>query len=128
MLDPALIEAIYRGLRAVALVTGALVAIDSVGVLFKPVEYPPHRPKANALAWLIASISVAGVSGYLTAGEYGLIGARAPHAVPIMLYGGLIVAFTIRAITRAHRPWLTVISACCMSCLAVFMAWQDVAG
>lgn len=127
MLDPDLVEAIYRGLRAIALVTGALVAIDSFGVLCKPIEHPPHRPKANAAAWLIASLAVAGASGFLTAGEYGM-GANREHMVPIIMYGGLVVAFTVRAVTRAHRPWLTVISASCMSCLAVLLAWQDLAG
>ena len=113
-------DALYEGLRAIALVTGILVAIDSIGVLFGAQERPPHSPKWNATAWLIASAVVACVSGYLTVEQYGVIGTTGTLTyTPILLYGGLVIAFTIRAVSRAERPWLTVISACCMSVVAV---------
>ena len=124
MIDPAIIEALYRGLRAVAMVTGLLVAVDSIGVLLKPRETPPHSPKWNASAWLVASLSVSAVAGVLTVGKYPTNNLYAP----IFLYVGLIVGFTVRAISRAERWWLTVISASCMSVMAVWIAWWDVAG
>ena len=97
MLDPDLIEAAYRGLRAIALVTGILVAIDSVGVLLCARENPPHKPKWNAAAWLIGSGSAATITGSLILGGYPANNMVAP----IFLYSGLSVSFTIRAISRA---------------------------
>ena len=124
-----LIEALFRGLRAVTLITGILVAIDAIGVMFKPVEHPPHKPKWNAAAWLLISLAAAFTTGYLTAGQIGLMTPEATsteRTVPLMLYIGLIGAFTVRAVIRAVKPWWTVLSVVCMSAAAVSMAVWDI--
>lgn len=113
-MDPLVLEALIRASRVVAGVTGALVVIDSVGILLGPLEKPPHKPKWSAFAWLVGGLTVIAVTGILIDARSGFVGHGDPRAAQLSVLGmyvGLASMFTIRAISRAHRPWLVLLSA-----------------
>lgn len=123
--DPLVQIAILQTLRVLTAVTGFLVAVDSFGVLFSVEEYPPHKPKWSATAWLVGSVTVSIAAAYLLS-ERGRIGDPTfGHKISVWgMYAGLTVAFTCRAISRARRPWFTVLSVFGMSVAGVtFALW-----
>jgi hypothetical protein len=132
MIDPSTFaDAFLRAMRVLACVTGLLVVIDSVGVLMRVPEFPRHRPRANALAWLIAGATAALVSGFLLAGRYGWIGAQSSLTAKLVgtsTWVGFSIAFILRATTRAPRPWLTITAALLMSVFGTVLALADPLG
>lgn len=130
-LAPNVVEAIHQTLRVLMAVTGTLVAIDSVGILIGPVEHPAHKPKWSAISWLILASVVASVSIYLLAATTGFVGNDSPSNQRIavwVLYSGLTVSFTCRAISRAHRPFFTLAAVIGMSIAGVLFALWDTGG
>jgi len=122
------LDALRRTMLVVAAASGVLVGIDSIAILMSYPERPPHRPRANALSWLIASAAVTCAGGYILFNRIDWIGAEAPidaKAALVVLYAGLAAAFTSRAVTRAPRPWLTVSAALLMSAAGTFFALLD---
>lgn len=124
-------EAFLRSMRLVACVTGALVVVDSIGVLARHPERPPHHPRANATAWLIAGSVTTLVAGFLLATQTGWVGGAAPQHGKIaitVLWAGLSLSFTARAVTRAHRPRLVILSVILMGIFALLLALADPGG
>lgn len=104
--------AALRGSRAAASITGALIAIDSIAVL---IEYSPRiaRPKYSAAAWLFAGLTTLVVGGFLISQGVVYITDLPPRQAALSataLWCGLAAAFTVRAIARAERPALTLLS------------------
>lgn len=123
-----ILEALLRSARMVTLVTGALVALDSIGILISPIEQPPHKPKWSAFAWLIVGSSVGGVSGYLLLTKAGWANNGDPLSekiVIIVLYLGAALAFTVRAMSRAMRPLLSLIAMFGMTAFGILFALED---
>lgn len=107
-----LLQAAVRASRGAAIITGALIVIDSAAVLL---EYSPRvpRPKYSALAWLVAGAVVAFVGTYLVwrrALFFSDLGDRHAAIAASVFWSGLAISFTLRAIARAERPWLTFLS------------------
>lgn len=130
-MDPLFAEAILRTLRMLTLITGALVLVDSIGILVLPRETPPHKPKWAALSWCIVAGSAAAVMAYLVSNDTPVVTGNEPYpdVIPVwMLYAGLTAGFTCRAISRAHRPWFTIIAVIGMSLAGVFFAVWDLVG
>ena len=126
-MDPILAEAILRTLRVLTMITGSLVLVDSIGILVLPREHPPHKPKWAALSWCIIAGTAAIVTGYLLSTKVGLAG-RSEQGTIWLLYGGLTLGFTCRAITRAHRPWFTIMAVLGLSAAGIVFALKDLAG
>lgn len=123
-----ILEAFLRSMRVLAVVTGILVVVDSLGVQFNYPERPPHRPRANAFAWLVIAGTATGANLYLLVKGYGWIGHDAPHAAKIaaaLIPSALAVSFTARAVTRAHRPWLVFGSAVLMGFIGTILALAE---
>lgn len=128
MTDLVLIEALLRTGRAVALVTGLLVAVDAVGVLIGSSERPPHNPKANAGAWLVAGVSSAIAAAWALIGWYGVVGPSQPPPMQwpfVVLWWGTATAFTIRASYRAARPRMVVLAAVLIALFGLALAIMD---
>lgn len=115
--------AMLNALRMLTLITGTLVLIDSIGIIVSPIESPPHSPKWSALSWCVIATTAAGVTGYL------VVTNSPPTALlnPVM-YLGLTVGFTFRAVSRAQRPWLTIIAVVGLSIAGVIFALKDLNG
>lgn len=122
-MDPILAEAILRTLRVLVVVTGSLVLIDSIGILMRPVEHPPHKPKWSAISWCVVAVTGAGVAGYLTVTSSPPTAMLNPY-----IYGGLTIGFTLRAVSRAHRPLYTVLAVIGLSIVGIIFALKDIAG
>lgn len=123
-----LLDAIRSTMMAVCCATGILVGVDSIAILASYPEKPPHRPKANAFAWLVAAISVTGFTSFIIIRRMTWIGPQAPvdaKVAMLLFLTGLAAAFTARAVTRARKPWLTVLSAVLMSVLGTILALVD---
>lgn len=123
-----LLDALRRTMLAVCCATGLLVSIDSIAILLSYPEKPPHRPRANATAWLIGSLSVTLVTIYLLWNRYNWIGPDGPvdgKIAMLCLWTGLAAAFTARAVTRAKKPWLTIASAVLMSVFGTILVLLD---
>lgn len=121
-----LLAAFLRAMRVFAFVTGMLVIIDSCGLLLGVSEVPPHRPRANATAWLVAAGLACASSGWLLIRHVSWVTASAPvsdRVAGTMIWTGLGISFTVRAITRAKRPALTVWSAVLMCLLGTVLAF-----
>lgn len=122
------LEAARRAMLAVDVAIGLLVVIDSIAILCSYPEKPAHRPKANAMSWLIAAGTVSVVGSYLLYNRYSWVGVQSPADAKIailFLYSGLAAAFTARAVTRAPKPWLTIGSALLMSVFGTFLVLLD---
>lgn len=124
-MDPILAEAIFRTLRVLTLITGSLVLVDSFGIMLMPRENPPHKPKWAALSWCIIAGTAACLTGYLLATGQSIV--QQP-VTAWFLYAGLITGFTCRAITRAHRPWFTIMAVLGLSLAGIVFALKDLAG
>lgn len=130
-MDPFLTEAILRTLRMLTFITGSLVLIDSIGILVRPTEHPPHKPKWAAISWCMIAATAALVSGYLLAIQAGLVENGDPlhqQAAIWVFYGGLTAGFTSRAISRAHRPFYTILAVIGLSIAGIIFALKDIAG
>lgn len=94
-----------------ACVTGALVCIDSIGILIAPREVPPHSPKKNAVSWASgAGITTFCAFVYVWLGTYGQGAAQQliNQLITILLWFGWGAVFTYRAASRAFRPTLVL--------------------
>jgi hypothetical protein len=123
-----LLDALRRTMLAVDVAAGILVGIDSVAVVCSYPEKPAHRPRANALSWLISSLTMTLVGSYLLYNRYTWVGDDSPVDAKIailILYAGIAAAFTSRAVTRATKPWLTVTSAILMSVFGTILVLLD---
>ena len=121
-LDPLFIEALIRAARMIAAITGTLVVIDSLGIIIRPMETPPHRPKMSALAWLIGGLTVTIAVGFLFDGNNGYVDETDSTSSQVAIFGlyvGLTAMFVTRALTRAKRPALLGLSALGMSMTGV---------
>lgn len=126
-----LLDALLRTMRVIACVTGALVVVDSTGILLNYPERPPHRPRANALAWFIIAAAISGVAAALLLERFGWIGPSSPTRAKVYLltlWAGVSAGFTARAVTRAPRPWLTIGSALLMVAFGTLLALYDPRG
>lgn len=113
-----------RAMRVVVAVTGLLVMIDSLGICLRRDENPPHKPIWSAAAWLIGGGVTALVNLFLLSRGSTFVGvASSPveQVATLVLYLGLAAAFTVRAISRAHRPWLIIASAIGMAGYGIFL-------
>lgn len=126
-LTPLLAEAILRTLRMLALITGSLVLVDSIGILLRPVENPPHKPKWSAISWCVIAMTTAVVAGHLLTNGIGLIKTENQMWAWAMWFG-LTVGFTLRAVSRAHRPFYTILAVIGLSIAGVIFALKDIAG
>lgn len=126
-IDPIMAEAILRTVRTLAFITGALVLIDSVGILISPSEAPPHKPKWSAISWCITTLSTCVVAAHLLTNRIGLVDSNNQQWVWI-LWAGLATGFTCRAVSRAHRPFYTVLAVLGLSIAGVIFALKDIAG
>jgi len=127
-MDALLTEAILQTLRMLTLLTGALVLIDGIGILIRPQEIPPHKPKWAATSWCIVSGTAASVMIWLVAEDIGFVRGDElwPDQLPVwLLYAGLSAGFTCRAISRAHRPLFTVVAVLGMSAAGMTFAVWD---
>lgn len=113
--EPNLIEhllaAFLRAMRVFAFVTGMLVVVDSCGLLLGVSEVPPHRPRANATAWLIAAVMACFASGWLLLRQVAWITTMtsvSDRLTASLVWAGWGISFTVRAVTRAKRPALTI--------------------
>jgi hypothetical protein len=115
---------LLRALRVLVSVTGMLVMIDSLGICLRRDETPPHKPMWSAAAWLIGGGTVAIANMFLLSRGSTFVGPGAEpveQLATVLLYLGLASAFTVRAISRARRPWLIVSSAAGMAAYGVFL-------
>jgi hypothetical protein len=106
------LEGAVRASRAAAIVTGTLITVDSCAVLLDQRTRPP-RPRLSALAWLVAGLAVAVVGSFLISQRVLFLSdldREKAALTAVLFWGGLAVAFTIRALARAVRPWLTLAS------------------
>lgn len=127
-MEALLLEALLRSVRMVALVTGALVAVDSAGILLSPHERPAHKPKWSALAWMILGVTFFASPAYLLADGAVWVGDDGPtdaKLAVIGIYFGATVGFTVRAMSRAHRPALTALAMFGMVAFGVAFALRD---
>lgn len=127
-MDWLLVSALIRAVRVLAVVTAVMVVIDSCGILLSVGERPPHRPRANALAWLVAAGAIASAGFYLLSHRYVFVTAADPLEAQIVtgaMWVLLSVAFTLRAITRAYRPGLVVLSVVLMGGFGTALALAE---
>jgi len=126
--DPILLEAFLRVIRVLTLVTGSLVLIDSIGIILLPTENPPHKPKWAAISWCIVAGTSATTAAFLLLQGAVLVSELSPFGQRMsvfMMYGGLTVGFTLRAVSRAHRPLFTILAVLGMSvAMVVFSIWD----
>lgn len=123
-----LLDATIRSARMTALVVGMLVAADSLGVIFLSREVPPHKPYANAAAWLMAGAVTAFGATLLLASGYTVVGDASAifgKAVVSGLWLGWAAAFAVRAATRAKRPRMVVVSAALIFVAGIAFAFLD---
>lgn len=121
-----LLAAFLRAMRVFTFVTGALVVVDSTGLLFGLTELPPHRPRANALGWLLCAGISCLSSGWLLAHQVVWVKSNtgvADKLATSMMWVGFGIAFTIRAVTRAKRPWITATSAALICIFGTLLAF-----
>ncbi len=124
-MDPLIVEVLIRAARVVAMVTGALVTIDSIGILVMRREQPPHHPAWSAAAWLIAGGSITLAAGYLLQSRVGYVAENDTTGAQVAIlfhWIGLAMAFIIRAVSRAERPWLVLLSATGMAAGGIFLS------
>lgn len=126
--DLMILEAVLRTARALAMVTGGLVVLDALGVLIGEQERPPHQPRMNAAAWLIAGATAMCVAGWLLWSGYGVIGADAPmdrQWLLAVMWLGMATAFTIRAAYRSFRPWTIALLSVSLTIIMMVLALTD---
>ena len=130
-MDPILAEAILRTVRTLAFITGALVLVDSIGILLRGDECPPHKPGWSAAAWTVMALTFTCATVYLLSEHNGLVDNSDPiarQAAVWFIYSGAAASFTIRAISRAHRPLYTILAVLGLSIAGVIFALKDIAG
>lgn len=130
-MDPIFSEAILRTVRMLTFITGSLVAIDSIGIFLRMDERPPHKPRWSAASWLVVSATFTVVSAYLLSEQTGLVADDDPlgrQAAVWALYIGATIGFTMRAVSRAHRPSYTILAVLGLSIAGVIFALKDITG
>lgn len=107
-----LITAATLAARALAIVAGMLVCLDSFKIM-TGIEHPAHHPKGNALAWgLIAITAFAGSVAFIYIRQFSPTSAHSwtGQATTLGLWFGLSAGLVWRAAIRSFRPGLLFLS------------------
>lgn len=105
-LDIVALEAAVLVARALSIVAGVLVCLDSAKII-SGIEQPIHNPRGNALAW--ATIAIGAVIGgaaliYLGRVSYGRMGTVGNVYVGALVWTSISTGLVWRASIRSHRP------------------------
>lgn len=107
-----LIPAATLSARALAIVAGMLVCLDSFKIM-TGIEHPAHHPKGNALAWgLIAITAIAGSATFIYIRQFNPLSAHSTigQVSTLGLWLGISAGLVWRAAIRSFRPGLLFLS------------------